>query len=79
MCPCREVSQKEHPGYSAHLTEQGAIPIVDKFTLTVSAMRGPWKHTLVSEGVLKNSVLLLHPNVAEEVEQDSSMEDVRHS
>lgn len=30
-----------------------------------------------SEGILKSSVLLLHPNVAEEMEQEASMEDVQ--
>lgn len=49
-----------------------SIPIVNKLTMTICPERPLVAHTS-SEGVFKSSMLLLHPNVAEEVEQEASI------
>lgn len=69
-CP----SRKGVPG--RNLTERGSIPIVNKLTMTICQERPLAAHTS-SEGIFKSSVLLLHPNVAEKIEQEASMEDVQ--
>lgn len=60
---------KEHPWYCTHPIEQAAVPVVNVYNKHVC------QHTQVLRVHLK--VQWLHPNAAEEVEQEAPVKDIQ--